>query len=83
MMKGKIKKASSYRHLSYKSDALESYLIALRFLLPWNKTYTGSLKVGKVCEVLAFSSYRPEKANSEAESINYLLGRCQFHALCS
>lgn len=32
--------------------------------------------VGKVCEVLVFSSYRLEKVNREVESINYLLEWC-------
>lgn len=54
----------------------------LWFLSPRKGTYLAFL-VEKVCEVLAFSSYRPEKVNSEAESINYLLMWCQFHALCS
>lgn len=54
----------------------------LWFLSPRKGTYSG-FSVEKVCEVLAFISYRPEKVNSEAESINYLLRWCQFHALCS
>lgn len=44
-----------HQPLSYKADARESWLLV------------SIAKTGEVYEVLGFSSYRPEKVNSEAE----------------
>lgn len=73
-----IRDKQNPHHISIFPTSLMFQRVCSLFLLPRNGTYSGSLEVEKVCEVLAFNSRRPGKVNSEAESINYLLGQANF-----